>query len=307
MPGALPILGTTRAGLEIVPCALCGGTRTRRYCRKFGYPIVKCRACTLVYCNPRLTSDQTDKRYNAEYFRNEYLPSVMPPGGPDDGAFLDDRYGPSIALLRRSGVERGRLIEIGTGAGFFLKAAARAGWDAHGLELSTEASAYARETLGLNILQTAAEAMPFEPGTFDAAAMFEVIEHLRDPVRVLTATRQALRPGGVLVLSTPNLDAISRWVLGKQWAMLNPAEHLYYFTRRTLAAMLLEAGFSRAEFVGEFKPWLLYETMNVNNTHAPGSFRARVYRSLVFRYGADRYREIQRRGYADGLLAVAFA
>jgi hypothetical protein len=96
-------------------------------------------------------------------------------------------------------------------------------------------------------------------------------------------------------------------VLGKQWAVLSPAEHLYYFTERTLEAILVKAGFSRVEFVREIESWLVYETMNVRSTHAPESFRARAYRSLVFRYGADRYREVQRRGYADGLLAVAVA
>ena len=69
------------AGLETVPCALCGGSRTRPYCTKFGYPIVKCRQCGLVYCNPRLSAEETEKRYNAEYFRHEYLPSVRPPAG----------------------------------------------------------------------------------------------------------------------------------------------------------------------------------------------------------------------------------
>ena len=274
---------------------------------KFGYPLVKCTGCTLVYCNPRLTSAETAKRYNAEYFWKEYLPAVRPPDGVDEGQFLDDRYRPLIELLERGGAANGRLLEIGTGAGYFLKASARAGWDAHGLELSAEAAAYARDTLGLDVKQVPAEEMPFAPGSFDAAAMFEVIEHLRDPMAVLRAARRAVRPGGVLVLSTPNLNSVSRWILGKQWAVLSPAEHLYYFTERTLEAILVKAGFSRVEFVRELESWLVYETMNVRYTHAPESFRARAYRSLVFRYGADRYREVQRRGYADGLLAVAIA
>jgi 2-polyprenyl-3-methyl-5-hydroxy-6-metoxy-1,4-benzoquinol methylase len=294
-------------GLESVACALCGGTSTRRYLRKFGYRIVKCRRCALVYCNPRLSAAATEQRYNAEYFRNEYLPSVRPPEGCDERQFLTDRFTPSIRLLERSGAVQGRLLEIGTGAGFFLKAAANAGWDAHGLELSSEAAAYARDTLGLDVRQTPAEEMPFAAGSFDAAAMFEVIEHLRDPMAVLRAARRAVRPGGVLVLSTPNLHSVSRWMLGEQWAVLSPAEHLYYFSEKTLSAALIKGGFTRVEFVREFEPWLLYETMNVRYTHAPESFRARAYRSLVFRYGPERYREIQRRGFADTLLAVATA
>jgi SAM-dependent methyltransferase len=306
MAETLEILGKTGAGLEIVRCALCGGTGTEPYMTKFGYPIVKCRGCGLVYCNPRLTSEDTDKRYNAEYFWKEYLPTVIPPGGPEDGIFLDYRFKAPLALLA-NGRPPARLIEIGTGAGFFLKAAARAGFDAYGLELSTEASEYARTTLGLRVMQTPAEAMPFEPGYFDAAAMFEVIEHLRDPLRVVRAARQALKPGGRFVVSTPNLDALSRRVLGDEWAVLSPAEHLYYFTETTLRAMLLKAGFRSVRFVRNYSPWLHHETMNARYTHAPGGWRARAYYRFVDTAGRGIYRGVQRLGRADGLLAVADA
>jgi SAM-dependent methyltransferase len=306
MADALEILGRTEAGLDIVPCALCGGTATRPYLMKFGYPLVKCTACTLVYCNPRLTSAETDKRYNAEYFWKEYLPSVIPPGGADDGDFLDLRFKAPLELLA-GGRPPARLIEIGTGAGFFLKAASRAGFDTYGLELSTEASEYARSTLGLRVMQTPAEDMPFEPGYFDAAAMFEVIEHLRDPLRVVRAAHRALKPGGRFIVSTPNLGALSRLMLGSDWAVLSPAEHLYYFTETTLRAMLLKAGFRSVRLIREYPPWLHHETMNARYTHAPNGWRARAYYTFVNTAGRGIYRRVQRLGLADGLLAIAEA
>jgi SAM-dependent methyltransferase len=306
MAEALEILGKTDAGLEIVPCALCGGTVTRPYLEKFGYPLVKCAGCSLVYCNPRLTSAETDKRYNADYFWKEYLPTVIPPGGADDVDFLDHRFKAALDLLA-GGRPPARLIEIGTGAGFFLKAAHRAGFDTYGLELSTEASEYARDRLGLRVLQTAAEDMPFEAGYFDAAAMFEVIEHLRDPLRVVRAAHRALKPGGVFVVSTPNLGALSRLMLGGEWAVLSPAEHLYYFTETTLRAMLQKAGFRSVRFVREYAPWLHHETMNAQYTHAPHGWRARAYYVFVNTAGRKLFRRVQRLGLADGLLAVAEA
>src|SRR5205085_1830479 len=124
---------TRLMAVESVPCALCGGTFTRPYLAKLGLKLVKCLRCGLVYCNPRLSAEDNAVRYNPDYFHNEYLPSVSPPPGVDLGTFVDDRFRPTIALLEKSGTTRGRLLEIGTGAGFFLKAAARAGWDAYGL------------------------------------------------------------------------------------------------------------------------------------------------------------------------------
>jgi SAM-dependent methyltransferase len=306
MAESLEIIGTTDAGLEIVPCALCGGTRTRPYCVKFGYPIVKCAGCGLVYCSPRMTSEETDKRYSPEYFWKEYLPSVKPPPGMDEGAFLDLRFSAPLALLA-NGRPPARLLEIGTGAGFFLKAATRAGFDAHGLELSPEACDYARNTLGLRVIQASAEEMPFDPAYFDAAAMFEVIEHLRDPLRVVRAAHRALKPGGRFVVSTPNLGALSRHVLGDEWAVLSPGEHLYYFTETTLRAMLMKASFRSVRFVRQYGPWLHHETMNARYTHAPGGPRARAYYRFVDTAGQAIYRGVQRLGLADGLLAVAEA
>ena len=308
MSHTLPVTHWTKAQLETVPCALCGGARTRPFSRKYGLDIVKCRECGLVYCNPRVPIEEADRRYNTEYFQNEYLPAVIPPNGPEDGAFLDDRYKAPLALLAH-GRPPGRLVEIGTGAGFFLKAAVRAGFDAYGLDLSADAAEYARKTLGLRVIEAPAEEMPFEPGYFSAAAMFEVIEHLRDPMSVLLAARRALATGGRLVVSTPNIDALSRYALGWQWAMLNPCEHLYYFSETTLRGMLLKAGFRSVHFERTYTPWLYRETMNAYNTHVPDSWRSRAYLFLVERYAPhfDRYRRVQRWGLADGLLAVAEA
>ena len=100
-----------------------------------------------MFANPRLPAGEIEQRYSSDYIWNEYLPGVVPPAGPNDSAFLDWRYRKPLALLRQRTPNAGRLLEIGTGAGFFLKAAVRAGWDAYGLELSPDAAAYARDTL----------------------------------------------------------------------------------------------------------------------------------------------------------------
>ncbi len=292
---------------ESVACALCGARDERPFCTKFDLPIVRCARCGLVYANPRLVAEVIERRYSPAYFRDEYLPSVLPPGGPGDGAFLDARYAAPLALLGAGRATPGRLLEIGTGAGFFLKAAGRAGWDAHGLELSAEAAAYATGTLELNVVRQPAEAMPFEAGSFDAAAMFEVIEHLRDPIAVLRAAHAALKPGGRLIVSTPNLDALSRLVLGLDWAVLSPAEHLYYFTETTLGAALRAAGFARVRFERRYAFWGPHETMNARYTHAPAARRARSYFALVNTIGRSLYGVVQRSGRADGLLAIAEA
>ena len=293
--------------LELVSCSICGGTATSPYCTKFGLPLVRCISCGLVFANPRLNADAIEQRYySPAYFRDEYLPGVIPPSGPNDSAFLDERYRRPLELLRSTVPNAGRLLEIGTGAGFFLKAGARAGWDAYGLEVSPEAVAYACDTLGLRVTRGRAEDVPFEAASFDAVAMFEVIEHLRDPARVLRAAHGYLRPGGGLIISTPNLHSFSRFALGTNWAVLSPAEHLYYFTEKTLRRLLVNAGFQRVRFVRDYH-LLHFEAMNPRYTHALRSLRARMYQRLVWHAGSYIFRGIQAVGLGDSLVALAEA
>lgn len=289
----------------IVPCALCGATDTRRLYTKFGWGIERCRRCGLVYANPRAPESAILARYSADYFWNEYLPAAGAPGGKVDLEWLDRRHAPMLALIREHAPHGRRLLEVGTGAGLFLKAASRAGWEASGLELSGEGAAFARDRLGLDVRQERAEAMSFGAGAFDVAVMFDVIEHLFDPRAVLEATRRALKPGGILVVSTPNFNALSRFVLGVDWAVLSPLEHTHYYTERTLAAILKACGFGPMRSIRRFAGWGPIETMNYRYTHAPDGVRARALAALAAVPRVPGL--IARGGAADALIGVARA
>jgi len=288
-----------------VPCALCGARDTTRLYTKYKHGIERCRRCGLVYANPRAPEAAILARYNSEYFWNEYLPAVAAEGGRVDLEYQDQRYAAMLAFIDRHTPGARRMLEVGTGAGLFLKSAERAGWEVAGLELSPDGSAFARERLGLDVRTERAEAMSFPAGSFDVAVMFDVIEHLFDPRAVLEATRGALAPGGVLVVSTPNFNALSRWVLGADWAVLSPLEHTYYFTERTLGRLLMSAGFRAPVFERRFAGWAVPETMNHNYTHAPEHWRARWYEDLLDRFGETILPVVQARGRSDTILCVA--
>lgn len=288
-----------------VPCAICGRRDTRRLYTKYGWGIERCRGCGLVYANPRVPEPAILERYNAEYFWNEYLPAAGAAGGTIDDDLLDGRHAAMLELIAREAGAGRRLLEVGSGAGLFLRAASRAGWDPAGVELSPDGAAFARERLGLDVRTERAEAMTFEPESFDVAVMFDVIEHLFDPRAVLEAARHALRPQGLLVLTTPNFDALSRYALGVAWAVLNPFEHLYYFTEATLAALLAACGFDGVRRVRSFAGWGAIESMNYRYTHAPASWRTSLYERGVSRLTPGQVHSVQRWGAADTLLMLA--
>jgi 2-polyprenyl-3-methyl-5-hydroxy-6-metoxy-1,4-benzoquinol methylase len=285
-------------------CSLCGGTATRELYLKMGYPIAQCEQCNLVYANPRAPHEKILARYSREYFWNEYLPSLGAAGGSYDLGMFDLRYRATLEMIGASTTGR-RLLEVGCGAGFFLKAAERAGWQVEGIELSEEASRFAVDRLQLPIRRERAEDAPIAPGSFDAAAMFDVIEHLFDPRAVLTATARALAPGGTLVISTPNFASVSRFLLGINWAVLSPLEHVYYFTENSLSRLLAATGFTDVRFVRQHVMWGPQETINFRYTHAPDGFRARGTEALVRIGGTRLARALQRIGRQDALLCFA--
>jgi SAM-dependent methyltransferase len=287
-----------------VPCAICGNPATHTLYIKEGYAIGRCRRCGLVYANPRAPEAKILFRYSADYFWKEYLPSLGVVDGTFDLTAFDKHHAAVLQMIAAEAPGR-RLLEVGCGAGFFLKAAERAGWQVEGIELSPEASRFAVERLALPIRRERAEDAPIEPGSFDAAVMFDVIEHLFDPRAVLTAIARALAPGGTLVISTPNVDSLSRYLLGPAWAVLSPLEHIYYFNEDSLRRLLEASGYSDVRFVKEHVMWGPQQTVNFKYTHAPDGLRARVTEWMVDRGDESLARRLQRAGRQDSLLCFA--
>lgn len=124
--------------------------------------------------------------------------------------------------------QTGRLLEVGCGTGHFLRAAAAAGFEASGTEVSASAIARLRKE-GFHVLEGDLPSLGLAEASFDAVVLFEVIEHLADPLTYLAEARRLLRAGGVLLLTTPNFDSLSRRLLAERWRVVDP-EHLVLFT-----------------------------------------------------------------------------
>ena len=292
---------------ERVACALCGADDTRLRHRKFDLDVVQCNQCGLVYANPRLTTESLFRRYSEDYFWDEYLRTLgIGRDGYVDPARFAAHHAPLLHFFEMYHPPPGRLLEVGAAAGLFMKSAQSAGWEVYGVEPLPAAAKFARETFGLDVFQGTLADAPVEPDSFDAAVMFETIEHLQDPIGVLRNVRQLLRRQGLLLLSTPNWEAFTRHALGEQWAVISPAEHLYYFNEATLTAALKQAGFSWVHYHRDFAPRPV-ETMNASYTHAPGSLRHRLYAAFVRTLGPAVFRRIQKRGLADQLICIARA
>ncbi len=137
----------------------------------------------------------------------------------------------------------GKLVEVGSYCGLFLKEAQSHGWIVNGIEPSRWAAEYARSTFGLNIIEGSLEkviATPMEEN--DVVVCWDVLEHVRNPKEFLCLMSKLLKSGGVIALSTIDIDAWFPRLLGKQWPWILEM-HLNYFGSGSLAQMFDEAGF----------------------------------------------------------------
>lgn len=194
--------------------------------------IVKCRRCGLVYANPRDAAEDLQAKYEGLSVR-EYLLE-------EESRRLTARRD---ADLLRHHVPGGRVLDVGCSAGLFLDVLGDA-YERCGIEPGAAAAAVATRLLGDDAIHNGTlESTDFEPGSFDAVTLWDVIEHLTSPRQALEKVGALLKDGGVLILMTPDIGSLFARVLGHRWPHLIRS-HLYYFTRPTLKKMLADCGFT---------------------------------------------------------------
>lgn len=222
-------------------CVSCGGKEFSSWSRQGAYEILRCRACGLGVTFPAPSPAQL-----AEFNRGAY-------GGEDRAgvyasrrAELEKRYFDQLARIKRY-KSAGALLDVGCNIGAFMEAAASRGFSVTGVEVNAGCAAYGREKFGLDIRTGTLEGAAFPAGSFDAVTMFDVLEHAPDPGALLACAARALKPGGLLVAQSPNLDSFMARLMKENWNWLTPPDHLYHFTPGALSGLLERSGFRIAE------------------------------------------------------------
>lgn len=146
-------------------------------------------------------------------------------------------------LGQATGLKTGRVLDVGSGYGFFRKALDDAGFAHDGLEVSAHARQAARSLFGFDTFPgSLAEHAREWTGRYDAVTLWDVLEHVAEPRALLTQALECLRPDGLLALKTPNLRCPEARVFGPHYHSLK-REHLVYFTPASLVACAEQAGF----------------------------------------------------------------
>lgn len=154
-----------------------------------------------------------------------------------------------IASMYLGGMKPGRLLEVGCGEGTFLNRLRHRGWDVDGVDFDAKAVKRAEEAYGIRVHMGDLESAAFPEACFDAVVMNHVIEHVYDPVALLRECRRILRPGGRLVVVTPNVQSWGHGRFGQFWRGLEPPRHIHLFSRPSLLRCAQEAGYDKRKVV----------------------------------------------------------
>lgn len=229
-------------------CPLCGNSTYAALGAPRLAHLWRCAFCDLVSVRSLPASEDLHAVYGEAYFRNTRSEEM----GYED--YEQDRYcivktaRRRLATIERHHPVRGHLLDVGCALGFFADTARSRGWEAEGIDISQHAVDYATGELGLPARQGVLEDGGYDQESLDVITMWDVIEHVTDPVAELRLVYGLLRPGGLLMLSTPDVGSLVARATGARWMGYKLAEeHLYYFDRKTIGLALERAGFAVVE------------------------------------------------------------
>ena len=227
-------------------CPLCGSAIHRTLFRDPPYEVRRCGVCELGYVTPRRSAAALAAMYGADTYWRSPSPKTH---GYADYRSEQPRYLRTFRTRLRHalahGPQGGRALDVGAAAGFCMAVLRERGFDTYGVEVSPVIAAYGQGELGFGdriFVGTLADA-PFAAGSFDLVSMWDLVEHVPDPVALLVRARELLAPGGRLVLETQDLDSRFARLLGQRWHHFKHAEHIYHFNPSSIRRLLAEAGF----------------------------------------------------------------
>ncbi len=237
------------------------------------WQLLSCPRCGLIWLNPRPERNEIGKLYPESYFTHQdprqipfllrafrqakqpviralfttlaYEEAVRSKSLRQLGSVLA-----SVPGLRERAAFKvkwatgpaGRMIDVGCGSGEYLSQMRHLGWEVEGIEPDARAVGRARNVHGLKVQCAVPEEGRFPLGSFDLVTMIHVIEHVHDPAELVATCRRWLKPGGRLIVVTPNSSSLGRRWFGRNWFAWEVPRHLSIFSPHLLALTTKKAG-----------------------------------------------------------------
>lgn len=209
------------------------------------------------------------------------------------------RFEQALEVLE-SKIGMGRLLDVGCGAGTFMSIAQSRGWDVHGVELCEPLCVAAEQAVGADrVARLAFEALPKPHRLYDAITMWDVIEHVLDPAAFVAKARAMVRPGGIVVVCTPDEESllartgqalyrVSRGRYSYPALALHPRYHTYFLSGTSLGAifarhdMKVVESYSQAAFATHSELASRAQKAAISMVERAAAIRDKRYERVIF-------------------------
>jgi len=232
-----------QCGVGMQQCLICESKISIAF-RKNGYAYFRCGSCGMLLVDLHLTPVEVFSHYSEDYFEAQSSGAAKSRRGYPSYRGAQDTLRASFEdklTLVRSYVHSGRLLDAGAAYGLFLQTASPY-FECMGIDVSEYASSVARDEFGMNVQARDIVNTGFPDNHFDLVVLWDIIEHLIQPMEALVEVHRILKPGGRVFIST---DDASNWLprmLGSRWWALGAPMHLCHFSKKGMIIALQRAG-----------------------------------------------------------------
>jgi 2-polyprenyl-3-methyl-5-hydroxy-6-metoxy-1,4-benzoquinol methylase len=223
-------------------CILCGHKIGDQFLewKEAEYKLFRCRSCDAVSPNISSCDDiYTESVYDTDVYVDKFMRETHAQYEYRKNKFGKERYKYTIDRLNLG--KGSKVLDIGCGAGYYIDVLKDNAIEYKGLEVADHFVEYCKSYHNLNVENSSLENEKNEE--YDLITMFDVLEHLTDPVDVFHTIHKKLKPGGHCVAYTPNIFSMGYELMGAKQNTLLPFEHLCFFNKKSLGYLTEKTGF----------------------------------------------------------------
>ena len=225
--------------MKSVNCLICKRENNfNTFCIKLGYRYLQCPSCNHIFVKEIVSEEELHSYYANRKSHHSSFEKEKWDYSKIKYQFVYRRLLKKINRFSESG----RLLDIGCSNGSFVSAAQDLGWEAYGIELEKDSFEIAKRH-GLKVYNKDLFQQGFPDNYFSIITLWQVIEHLSDPIIMLNEINRILKPNGLLVVSTPNIQSIGWKLLNENWRAVEPQVHINLFSCLGLKTITEQNGF----------------------------------------------------------------
>ena len=229
-------------------CPVCGSGDIKNVllakdynCSNENFVIAECTACTL-----RFTQDVPEAASIGQYYKSEnYISHTNTSRGLINRLYQSVRKrtvkNKRRLIEKQTGINKGCVLDVGSGTGAFVNEMKRSGWQVTGLEPDADARSVCKQVYDIE-LTSIDHLFELAPSSFDAITMWHVLEHVHDLHGYLAQLKSLLKQNGKLFIAVPNYTSMDAVIYKEHWAAYDVPRHLYHFSPASMLLLMEKYG-----------------------------------------------------------------